>query len=48
MNTSGLEIARSKAMMTLQKDDAKQYTFNFDKSLDLGLVTKFQVDLRKK
>ena len=48
MNASGLEIARAKAMMTLQKDDAKQYTFNFDKSLDLDLVTKFQVDLRKK
>ena len=27
LNASGLEIARSKAMMTLQKDDAKQFTF---------------------
>ena len=48
INASGLEIARSKSMMTLQKDDAKQFTFNFDKSLDLDLVTKYQVDLRKK
>ena len=48
INASGLEIARSKSMMTLQKDDAKQFTFNFDKSLDLHLVTKYQVDLRKK
>jgi hypothetical protein len=48
LNASGLEIARSKAIMTLQKDDAKQFTFNFDKGLDLDSVTKYQVALRKK
>ena len=48
LNASGLEIARSKAVMTLQKDDAKQFTFNFDKGLDLDAVTKYQVALRKK
>ena len=48
LNASGLEIARSKAIMTLQKDDAKQFTFNFDKRLDLDSVTKYQVALRKK
>lgn len=47
LNASGLEIARSKAVMALQKDDAKQFTFNFDKSLDLDSVIKYQVDLRK-
>ena len=47
INSSGLEIARAKAIMTLQKDDAKKFTFNFDKSLNLDLVTKYQVDLRK-
>jgi len=48
LNASGLEIARSKSIMALQKDDAKLFTFNFDKSLDLDSVVKYQVDLRKK
>ena len=48
INSSGLEIARSKAIMTLQKDDAKLFAFNFDKSLNLDSVVKYQVDLRKK
>ena len=48
LNSSGLEIARSKAIMTLQKDDAKLFAFNFDKSLNLDSVVKYQVDLRKK
>ena len=48
INSSGLEIARSKVIMALQKDDAKLFSFNFDKSLDLDLVTKYLVDLRKK
>ena len=47
INASGLEIARTKAIMALQKDDAKQFTFNFDKSLALDQVKKYQVDLRK-
>ena len=47
INSSGLEIARSKVMMALQKDDAKLFSFNFDKSLDLDLVTKYLVDLRR-
>jgi hypothetical protein len=48
LNASGLEIARAKAIMSLQKDDAKQFTFNFDKGLDLDSVSKYQVALRKK
>lgn len=48
LNASGLEIARSKSIMTLQKDDAKLFTFSFDKSLDFGSIVKYQVDLRKK
>ena len=47
INSSGLEIARSKVMMALQRDDAKLFSFNFDKSLDLDLVTKYLVDLLK-
>ena len=47
LNSSGLEIARSKATMTLQKDDAKQFTFNFDKGLDQDSVIQYQVALRQ-
>ena len=47
LNSSGLEIARSKAIMTLQKDDAKQFTFNFDKGLDQDSVIQYQVALRQ-
>ena len=48
INAKGLEIARSKVVMTLQKDDAKSYTFNFDTNLDVSLVEKYRIDLRKK
>ena len=48
INAKGLEIARSKVVMTLQKDDAKSYTFNFDADMDIALVEKYRIDLRKK
>ena len=48
MNVSGLEISRAKVTLSLQKDDAKLFTFNFDANLDLDQVTKYQIDLRKK
>ena len=48
INAKGLEIARSKVVMTLQKDDAKSYTFNFDTDMDTALVEKYRIDLRKK
>lgn len=47
MNASGLEIARAKVIMNLQKDDAKLFTFNFDASIDTALIAKYRIDLRK-
>jgi len=34
--------------LSLQKDDAKLFTFNFDANLNLEEVTKYQIDLRNK
>jgi hypothetical protein len=48
INPSNLEISRAKVVMTLQKDDAKKFTFNFDEGLDLDQVSKYRIDLRKK
>ena len=48
MNVSGLEIARAKVVMNLQKDDAKLFTFNFDSGIDTSLIAKYRIDLRKK
>ena len=45
---SGLEIARAKVVMNLQKDDAKLFTFNFDSGIDTSLIAKYRIDLRKK
>ena len=48
INASGLEISRAKVTLSLQKDDAKLFTFNFDANLNLEEVTKYQIDLRNK
>jgi len=48
INAKGLEISRSKVIMTLQKDDAKLFSFNFDAEMDLDLVEKYRIDLRNK
>lgn len=47
MNAQGLEIGRSKQMLTLQKDDAKLISFTFDSNLEVDLVTKYMLDFRQ-
>ena len=48
MNSSGLEIGRSKQTLALQKDDAKLISFTFDSKVDLDKVSKFLIDFRRK
>lgn len=48
MDANGLEIGRAKQPLNLDKDEAKLFTFTFDASVEMDLVTKFIIDLRKK
>ena len=48
MDANGLEIGRAKQTLNLDKDEAKLFTFTFDTSVEMDLVTKFVIDLRKK
>ena len=48
LNAQGQEIGRAKVILTLQKDDAKQLSFNFDSNVVIDEVTKYLIDFRKK
>jgi len=48
MDANGLEIGRAKQPLNLDKDESKLFTFTFDTSVEMDLVTKFVIDLRKK
>jgi len=48
MDANGLEIGRAKQPLNLDQDEAKLFTFTFDTSVEMDLVTKFVIDLRKK
>jgi hypothetical protein len=43
----GAEIGRSTVSAQIAKDDAKYVVFSFQKEIDLGLVKKFIIDIKK-
>ena len=47
LNREGQEVGRSKAEVTLEKDDAKYVDFQFDDAMDTMLVEKYEIGVAK-